>query len=206
MIVRQTWVGVIIWPATPKTMATPARSREPGMRPATIGITMATWPWLMPVRMPMTKLVSAMMTGTGSAEPSKQVMIWCRMPVASRSWMKKRMQPTLRRRRQSAAPTNTSLTLTPRFIIRSTGMSSTTTAPMARAAERLKAIMRTTLRSTGAMASTTLMRSVLRCSDDSSALRRFSSNLSGRTMTNQPVAKATTDIQKRWMTRSATLT
>ncbi|EJX02342.1 hypothetical protein EVA_09554 [gut metagenome] len=39
----------------------------------------------MPVSTPITKLVQAMMTGTGRVEPSKAPMIDCRTPVTSRS-------------------------------------------------------------------------------------------------------------------------
>ena len=62
------WVGVSICPATPKAIATPAKSRLPVPMAATIGITMATWPCDMPVSTPMMKDTQAMTTGTGSGD------------------------------------------------------------------------------------------------------------------------------------------
>ena len=105
---------------------------------------------------------------------------------------------------RSKAPTNTSFTGTGRFIRTSTGIRPRMTSPMATAAERLKAIIRTTLTRTGAIASTTLMMLVRRSSGVMASVTRFSSKRSGRIITNQPAAKATIAIQKRCTTRSAT--
>ena len=85
---RQTCVGVIIWPATPKTMTMPARLRSPGAIPATIGITMAACPWLMPVRMPTTVLTAAMTTGVGRSVDWKARIISSRIPASVRTLMK----------------------------------------------------------------------------------------------------------------------
>ena len=85
---RQTWVGVIIWPATPKTSTAPVRIRSPGASAATIGITMATWPWLSPVRIPMTKLVIVRITGTGKGMARNIAVIWSMIPDAVRISMK----------------------------------------------------------------------------------------------------------------------
>lgn len=58
-------MGVNICPATPKAIATEAKVKSPVPMAATMGITMATWPWDKPVSTPIMKDTQAMMTGTG---------------------------------------------------------------------------------------------------------------------------------------------
>ena len=103
----------------------------------------------------------------------------------SRSWMKKRMQPTLREKTPVGGADEHVLDAHAALHHQKYGDEQHDHGAHGEGGGEIEGHHENDAQKHGRDGEHDVDESVLRCSDDSSALRRFSSNLSGRTMTNQ---------------------